>query len=223
MSIDLSLILFALVAALSPTAFAATLAVIGAGRWKALAFMAAFVSSQFLVGAILVAIGGWTVPTREHGHPTVRAYLDLAFAAWMLWLAYRLRRRPPTPAPHSSPRTKAVLERLGRVHVGTALVAGLLLGIGGPKRLVLTALAAAAIAAPQTGASEEAVKLAVYTIIATVLVWAPVIAFEVFGDRALQTVGAIGNWVNLRQRKALLVVLLVLAAIALADAVSILF
>ncbi len=222
MNVDFTLALYALVAALSPMAFAVTLAVIKAGRLQALAFTAAMIASQFLVGALLVSIGGWMVPQRTHGHATARALLDLAFAAWMLTLAARVRRRRPDPKPRSSPRTTAVLDRLERVHLGTALAAGLLLGVGGPKRLVLTALAAATIAATPTDGHSEAVQLAAYTIVATVLVWAPVLAFELFGSRAMQTIDAAGLWLARRQRTALVIALLAIALLAVAGAASLL-
>lgn len=222
MSVDLSLVLFALVAALSPMAFAATLAVITAGRLQAFAFTVAIVASQFLIGAILVSLGGWTVPHRGHAHPTARGLLLLGFGAWMLVLAVRVRRRAPDPKPRSNARAKAALDRLERVHAGTALVAGVLLGIGGPKRLVLTALAAAAIATTPTKASGEAAQLAAYTIVATFLVWAPVLTFELFGDRALQTIDSAGRWLARREQKALTAALVVLALGALAGAASLL-
>ena len=222
MSVDLSLVLFALVAALSPMAFAATLAVIKAGRLKALAFAVAIIVSQFLVGWILVSIGGWSVPNHGHAYPTARGILMVAFAAGLLLLAARVRRRPPGPQPRSSPRAEAVLARLERVHTGTALLAGLLLGIGGPKRLVLTALAAAAIATSPNDAHGDVLQLAVYTAAATVLVWAPVLTFELFGDRALQTIDRAGRWLARRQQKTVVAALLVLAAGALAGAAALL-
>jgi Sap, sulfolipid-1-addressing protein len=219
LNVDLPLLLFALVAGLSPMAFAVTLAVINAGRSKALAFTVAIVASQFLVGAILVLLGGWTVPNRQ-GHPTVRALLELAFAGGMLWLTVRVWRQPANPTPRSSSRTDAALKRLEQVHVGTALAAGLLLGIGGPKRLLLTALAAGTIATADS--HQKAAQLCAYSIVATFLVWAPVLTFEIFGDRALDVIVTAGRWLALRQRKVLLIALPVLALAALAGALSIL-
>ena len=203
-------------------AFAATLAVIKAGRLKALAFAVAIMVSQFLVGEVMVSIGGWSVPSRGHAYPTARGLLMVGVAAWLLVLAARARSRPPNPRPSSSPRAQAILDRLERVHTGTALVAGLLLGIGGPKRLVLTALAAAAIATNPTDGHGHVVQLAAYTVVATVLVWAPVLTFELFGDRALQTIDTAGRWLARRQQKAIVTALVVLALGALAGAASLL-
>ena len=219
MSVSFDLVLFALLAALSPMAFAATLAVIRAGRLKALAFTAGVVSSQFVVGAIILALGGWTVPGVPGAHPMLRALLDLGFAVWMLWLAARVWHRPPNAEPRSSPRTKAVLERLERVHLGTALAAGVLLGIGGPKRLVLTALAAATISTASINGYQEVAQMAAYTIVATAPIWGATLAFEVLGDRALEMIHDVGQWLARRRRKALLFAFLALAAGAIVDAV----
>ena len=51
------------------------------------------------------------------------------------------------------------------------LVAGLLLGIGGPKRLVLTALAATTITTSALNDSGEAALVVLYVALATALVW----------------------------------------------------
>jgi hypothetical protein len=72
---NLGLVPFALIAALSPVAFAAALAVIHAGRIQALFFGTAFVVTQFVVCAVLVLLGGWSLPNRGQEHSTFRAVL----------------------------------------------------------------------------------------------------------------------------------------------------
>jgi threonine/homoserine/homoserine lactone efflux protein len=141
----IQLLLYALLAGLSPVAFAATIAVMPAGRLKVLGFGTAFVLAQSLTCSLFVIIGVVATGSSRTSHPGVHASLEIALAAVLVWLASRLRRRPPAAREGASPRTQVMIERLGRLRFLTTLLAGLLLGIGGPKRLVLRALAATTI------------------------------------------------------------------------------
>jgi hypothetical protein len=216
-NLNLQLILYGVLAMLSPLGFAATLAVIESGRFKALGFGIGFVSGQLLACGLLVMAGTAVVPDRETGHETLRSLLAIGFGVAALSLAANLRRRPQSTTPRSSERSRAVLERLGRLRVGTALVAGLLLGIGGPKRLVLTALAAASISASSADASRATISVVVYTAIATLLGWAPILAFEVFGDRAVARLGAAQEWLTSHQRTATTYSLFLIGMLAIAE------
>jgi Sap, sulfolipid-1-addressing protein len=219
-STNVQLIPYGLLATLSPLGFAATLAVIRSGRFKALGFGVGFVSGQLLACATLVTVGTAVVPDREAGHPTVRGVLLLSFGLAVLWLAMMLRRRPPGATSGGNERSQKVLDRLGRLRVGTALAAGLLLGIGGPKRLVLAALAAASITASDVDGSKAAVLVVSYTIIATLLAWGPILAFEVFGDRAVTKLDETQRRLSRHQRSATVYSLLVIGALALAEGIT---
>ncbi len=126
----LRLIPYALVADLSPTAFAATLAVIASGRLKALGFAIGIVAGQIFALGVLLRIGTAAVPHRDSDHPGLQAALELAAAVALLWLAWRLRSKPIEIGGQDE-RLKKVLARLDRVRVVTAVAAGLLFGIGG--------------------------------------------------------------------------------------------
>lgn len=198
----LYLIPYALIAAVSPIAFAATLTVIASGRLKALGFGIGFVAGQILICSVLVFIGSVTIPNRTAHYPTVQGLAEVGLGIALLWLALRVRHRPPAPKPTSGSRSQLILDRLGRLHVFTALLAGLALGIGGPKRLVLATLASGSITESGTPYSEEAALIGWYTVIATVLVWAPVLVFMLFGKRAVDELDAARRWVVKHQRQA---------------------
>jgi hypothetical protein len=180
----LQLIPYAVIAAATPLGLAATVAVMRTGRLGALAFAVGVVAGQFLACGILVLVGAVAVPDRKRGHPTYEAVLELVLGVALLALAASRGRRSHEPSETSGGRTQAILDRLGRVHALTALAAGLLLGVGGPKRLVLTAFASASIAAYSLSDHDETVLVGWYTLLATVLVWAPVVAFVMLGARA---------------------------------------
>ena len=60
-----------------------------------------------------------------------------------------------------------------------------LLGIGGPKRLVLTSLAATTIVTGGLGDTDQATLVVVYITLATILVWGPLILFLLLGKRVI--------------------------------------
>lgn len=112
-----------------------------------------------------------------------------------------------------------MLERLRRLHVLTSLAAGVLLGIGGPKRLVLTVLAAASITSAGVGSSTEAALVLWYGLFATVLVWAPVLAFVIVGDRAVAELDAAQAWVQRHQRPVVIYSLVLISVVLIAEGI----
>jgi hypothetical protein len=104
----------------------------------------------------------------------------------------------------------------------TMSIAGFLLGIGGPKRLLLTALAATAITTAGVNDAEEAVLVVWYCALATVLVWGPVIVYVLLGDRAVGIMTRAQQRLAQRQPGVKFYALLVLAGMLILDAVSLL-
>ena len=214
------LIPYALLAALSPLGFAATITVMKTGRVTALGFALGVVLGQLLACTILVAVGGASIPSRDKDHPTFQGLLELGLAVALLWLAAVISHRPPGAmhSPGGSGRSKQVLERLARVHVSTAFVAGLLLGIGGPKRLVLTALASASITAAGVGGSDEGALIAWYSGLATVIVWLPILGYALLGQWAVTWLDRGLEWLTRHQKTASVSVLIVVAGVLFIDA-----
>jgi Sap, sulfolipid-1-addressing protein len=208
------LIPYALIATLSPLGVAATLTVMRTGRLQAFGFAVGVVVGQLLACAALVALGAVATPDRTKAYPTFQGLLALALGVALLFLAVVVRRRPELLKRPSSGRSHAALDRLQRVHVLTASGLGLLLGIGGPKRLVLTALASALIVAAGTSGSVEAELVVWYGLLATVLVWLPVVAYLLLGNRVTTRLDEALQWLA-RQRATITVYALVVVGLAL--------
>ena len=145
-----------------------------------------------------------------------------------LLLALVVHRRPPTAHDNkteherSKARTQALLERLSRLRVLTTVVAGFLLGIGGPKRLVLTSLAATTIVTAGLGDGNQAALVVVYVTLATVLVWVPLILFLLLRKRVITRMESAEGEVSRRQPQVTVYALVLLAALLVLDAVSVL-
>ena len=217
----LHLLLYALIAGFSALAFAATLAVMQAGRLKTLGFGIGFVSGQVLTCSLLVGFGVAVTGATKRTHSTLLATLELLLALLLIAAAVRFRRAPPVETEGGSERTK-VLERLSRLRLVTTSIAGFMLGVGGPKRLVLTSLAATAITTAGVGVADEAVLVVLYCALATALVWGPVVVFVLLGDRAIGGMTRAEQWVARRQPKVKVYAFLVLAGALILDAIILL-
>ena len=219
LSAALHLIPYAAVAAASVLGLAATITVMRSGRLNALAFAVGFVAGQLLACAALVLIGGAVISGHQTKHPTFLALLELAFGVVLVLFALKLNRAPRKVEHASGGRTKRVLARLERVGLFTALLAGLLLGIGGPKRLVLTALAASSISVSGVVGTKEALLVVWYSALASVLVWAPVLAFLLLGKGIVTAMDAAQQWLIRNQPQVWVYALVALGLVLIVDAV----
>lgn len=215
----IELFLYALLAAFSPLALAATMTAIGAGRRQALGFGVGFVAGQLASCALFVILDFAAVGSGRRSYPGGHVLIALAAAVVLLWLAGRVRRRPP-PVSESKSRAHALLARLSRLGYLTTLAVGLLLGIGGPKRLVLTALAAALITTGGAGDSAQAELVVVYSALATALVWGPVAFYVVRGEKAVALMKAAQETANRHQPEVTIYALRGLAALLVIDAIG---
>ncbi|HXY90842.1 MAG TPA: GAP family protein [Acidimicrobiia bacterium] len=198
--VTVRIVLYALVAATSPLALGATLAVLRSDRPRinGVVFTVGFLVGQAAVFLLAFALGDAAIGQPRQTHATLERVLELVVGVGLLVAAAHVRPRRLEPRPHRQlgPRTKAMLTRLSRLSPGAALASGSALGIGGPKRLGITLVAAAAVSAAALGRVEEFSLLVVYVLVGTVLVWAPVTLFVVFGTRATEWIAGAQAWVS---------------------------
>ncbi|HKD94834.1 MAG TPA: GAP family protein [Gaiellaceae bacterium] len=214
------LVPYAFIAAASPLGLAATLTVIRTGRVQALGFAVGVLVGQIAACEVLVLIG-----TVSFGHRTKRPYvegvLELALGVALLGLAWHVYNRQE-PAEPDTGRSRRILARLEKVHATTAVVAGLALGVGGPKRLILTALAAASITAASLDEARDSALVLWYGALATVVVWAPVLTAILLGERAVGPLDRGFRWLGGHRRPMTIAVLLVVGPFLVADGLALL-
>ena len=180
------IVLYALIAGLSPLALLSTLAVLGSGRGRlnGSAFAVGFLLTQSLVLLIAVLLGTAATPDRHRGHETLAAALGLALGVALIALAARQRSSGETQERIGGSRAEAFLARLGRLRPATAFSVGALLGVGGVKRLTITLLAGASIALTGLIPGEELALGIAYVALASALVTIPVAIYLIAGRHA---------------------------------------
>jgi hypothetical protein len=219
-SAALHLIPYAFIAAASPLGLAATLTVLRTGRIQALGFALGALAGQLVVCEALVLLGSVSFGHRTR-RPQAEGVTELVLGVALLALALFVHRRPERAEPDSG-RSRQIIGRLERVHATTAVVAGLALGIGGPKRLILTGLAAASITAAGLDAGRDAALVLWYGVLATVVVWAPVLAAIVLGQRGVDLLDRGFRWLGRHRRPLTVAVLLVVGLFLVGDGLALL-
>jgi Sap, sulfolipid-1-addressing protein len=178
-------LLYAVAAAASPLVLAATFVVLRSKRPRANGI--AFLSGLLLGTCIACGLGlllGNAVVERFDTHGTIQEVLTLLLGLVLLLIGLRARHYSPRPDAEGSSRASAILAGLGNVRPAAAFSIAVLLGVGGPKRLVLTFLAMASISKAGIGGAGDSTLLVTYIVIATALVWVPVGIVVVAGERA---------------------------------------
>jgi len=96
----------------------------------------------------------------------------------------------------------------------------LLLSAINPKNLLLTVGAAAAIAQTGSSAIDQAVALAVFVLLGTLGVGAPVAIDYLMGDEATKILGALHDWMARENATIMAVICLIIGAKLIGDAIT---
>ena len=213
-------VLYGLIAAASPLAFAATVVVLRShrARLNGVIFAAAFLLAGLGVVLAVAAIGSATAPG-PGGSSTAAAVLELALGVLLLAAGLRIRGGSAPENADGAGRTQALLDRLALITPKTAFPAGALLGIGGPKRLTIGIVTATAISGAHLTTRQNVVAAVLYAVVASMLVWAPVAFFVIAGARTRAWLTQAEAWLLENQRLFAAVSLLVFGAVLAADGI----
>jgi hypothetical protein len=190
-------ILYGIIAAVSPLVMTATFIVIRSERKRTngIAFLTGFLLGT-TIACIIGLLLGQAATDRLNSHETIDGLFALLIGVALVVVSIRGRRvvlRPET----ETGRATAILAGLEHVGPGAAFSMAGLLGFGGPKRLLLTFLAMAAVSDDAVGVAGDLVLVALYIAIATVLVTVPVITIIVTGDWGVDRLGQAESWFRL--------------------------
>jgi threonine/homoserine/homoserine lactone efflux protein len=188
------------------------------GRTNGPAFLVGWIAGIAVLGTIVLLVAGGASASK-HGSPANWvSVLKVVLGVLLVLVAIRQwRGRPRGGSTAELPSWMKTIDRFTPVR--SAAIAVVLAAIN-PKNLLLVVGGAAAIA--QTGASTaaQAVALAVFIVIATLGVGAPVAIYFFMGDKAATILGDLRDWMARENNTIMAVICLIIGAKLIGDAIS---
>jgi|SRR5215470_375449 len=188
------------------------------GRVNGAAFIVGWVIGLVTVGAVFLTIAS-DVDPGARGEPTPWVSgVGVLLGIVLLSIALRQwRRRPRGGEGVKMPRWMAVLDR---VSPRQAAGAGVALSALNPKNLLLGVVGAAAIARSGGSLDQQAVAFAVFVLIATIGVGAPVLIFLAMGERSRTLLEVLRKWMARNNAVLVALLLLVVGVKLIGDGIS---
>lgn len=190
------------------------------GRLNGILFTAGWILGLALLGAIMLAVGGSGGASTHKQPATWVGALKLALGALLALLAARLwRRRPTDPAEARLPKWMAAIDRFTPFKV---LGLGLLLSAANAKNAPLTIAAGASISSTGIPVAQQIGALAVFVVIASLGILAPLGVYLFLGERAESVLGTWRDWAARHNAAVLAVLFFVLGLKLLGDGITVL-
>jgi threonine/homoserine/homoserine lactone efflux protein len=199
--------------ALSPFAILPAILVLLGPRGRAAGY--AFAGAWWLGTAVVaIAVGSLAFAAPGDDKPTWAAILRIVVGAGLLVLAGRKWKGRATA---TSP---AWLDSLGEATPASAAKLGLLLTVANPKVLMLAGAGGASIGATAPTFAAELAATALFALVASSTVLAPVVAATVGGRRATPVLESLRRWLDAHTATLLAVVTAVIGALVLYSGIS---
>ncbi len=206
--------------ALSPVPIIAIVLMLGTPRARSNgpAFALGWVAGLAVVGGVVLALASDNAQADDGGPETWVSVLKLLFGLLFLLLAARTwRGRPRAGEEAAMPKW---MQAIDAFTAGKSFGAGFLLSGINPKNLALTIAAAAAIAQTGISGGESAVALAVFILVGSLTILAPVAVYFLLGARAPAILNEMKTWMAAHNAAIMTVLLLVLGAKLIGDAIA---
>ena len=191
------------------------------GRANGSLFAVGWLVGLSVLGAVVLLLAGPADPS-DDGQPAAwTGWLQVLLGVLLLLLAARQwRARPAEGAEPEMPKWMAGLDRL---RPGQALGLGALLSAVNPKNGGLTIAAAASIAGAGLAAGQQAVALAVFVLVGSAGVLAPLVLYLAAGEGAARTLDSWKTWAGDHNAAIMAVLFLVFGLKLLGDGIAVLF
>jgi len=208
----------ALAVALSPIPIIAIVLVLGSERARSagLAFALGWIVGLGTVSALVVLMLSGSADA-DHDDPGV-AWLDLAIG--LLFLALAAKQWTKRPRQGEAPEMPSWMATVDRATAPKAAALGLALSAANPKNLALTLAAAATVAEAGLEPADETIAIAAFVVLGSATVAGAVLAYLLLGDRASRPLAAVRGFMSDNNAVILMVVLLLLGAKLVGDALS---
>jgi threonine/homoserine/homoserine lactone efflux protein len=189
------------------------------GRANGLAFVIGWLIGLAIIGAIVLSVAGAAGP-EDGGEPaTWVSALKLLLGLALLAVAVKQFRARPHGDQAAAPAPKW-MQALDTFTPVKAAGAGVVLSGANPKNALLAVSAGATIAQAAGTTSDEIVAYAVFALLGTVGVAAPVVIAFALGDRASRILDALQAWMSANNAVIMAVLLLVIGVKLIGDAVQ---
>ena len=181
-------------------------------------FLAGWVAGIVVVTVVVFLLVGQAGNTSTGKPSTASSVLKLVFGVLLLGLAVReWRERPKAGEAAELPKWMSTIDSLT---FGKALGLGFLLSAVNPKNLVMCLAAGTAIGAAHLSGGEDAVAVAVFTLIAASTVAIPVIGYLTARSKMAGPLESLRNWLTQNNATVTAVVLLVIGVVLLGKGIS---
>jgi threonine/homoserine/homoserine lactone efflux protein len=209
--------------AVSPLPIVAMILVLATprGRANGILFGLGWLAGLAVLGAVVLALAG-PADASADGEPAAwTGWLKLLLGVLALLLAARQWRG--RPAPGEEPELPRWMASIDRLRPGGALGLGALLSAVNPKNGGLTIAAAATIAGAGLAGGEQAVVLAVFVLLGSVGVLAPLVVYLVAGEGAARTLDSWKTWAATHNAAVMAVLFLIFGFKLVGDGIAVLF
>ena len=208
--------------AVSPLAIVAIILILATprGPLNGLLFTVGWVLGLAALGAVMLVIGGPSGASTHHHPATWVGALHLALGVLLvLFGAREWRRRPRDPAQAQLPTWMAAIDRFTPLKI---LGLGLALSAANLKNAPLTISAGASISSAGIPVPQQIVTLAIFVIIASLGVLAPLAVYLIMGERAKRVLGSWRDWAVQHNVVVMAVLFFVLGLKLIGDGITIL-
>jgi threonine/homoserine/homoserine lactone efflux protein len=172
------------------------------------AFLLGWLVGLAVVGTVVLLASSGADATDDDGPATWVSVLELVLGVLLVAIAVKQwRGRPRGDEPAPLPKWMQTIDGFGPPK---ALALGALFSGINPKNLLLTVAAAAAIAQTGIDAGQQAVALAVFVVIGTLGVGAPIVLYFVLGERSRKLLDELKSWMSAHNAAIMAVITLVI-------------
>jgi threonine/homoserine/homoserine lactone efflux protein len=182
------------------------------------AFLLGWVVGLAVVGAVVLLVASGASASDDGAPATWVSWLKLVLGLLAGLLGVKqFRDRPRGDAEPELPKWMRAIDHFTPARSGAIAFA---LSAVNPKNLLLTVGAAAAIAQTGIGTGKQALALAVFVVIGTLGVGAPVAIYFALGARSERLLGELRDWMARNNSTIMAVLLVVIGAKLAGDAIS---
>jgi threonine/homoserine/homoserine lactone efflux protein len=181
-------------------------------------FLAGFIAGVAAVLVACIAIAEAVNLSPGSGHSTWVAVLKLVLGVYLVVAAVRkFRGRPRAGEEGAMPKW---MDGIAAFSPGKSLGAGLALGAGNPKNVVVGLAAAATIAAVSLSSGQQIGSVAIYVFVATLGVAAPILETIFLGDRSHEVLDGWKAWLGQNNASVMSVLFLIFGVVLIAQAIG---